>query len=68
MKHKTELRKGLRSVWVEGSAPVGTEITVAGKPAGTLFTQSNGQGIAYLRLDRAKGEMQADQATVTLGT
>ncbi|WP_170428792.1 CAF17-like 4Fe-4S cluster assembly/insertion protein YgfZ [Ruegeria arenilitoris] len=68
MKHKTELRKGLRSVSVEGSAPVGTEILSGGKPAGTLFTQSNGQGIAYLRLDRATGDMQADGATVALTT
>ncbi|WP_170325553.1 CAF17-like 4Fe-4S cluster assembly/insertion protein YgfZ [Ruegeria arenilitoris] len=68
MKHKTELRKGLRSVSVDGSAPVGTEILSGGKAAGTLFTQSNGQGIAYLRLDRATGDMQADGATVTLTT
>ncbi len=66
MKHKTELRKGLRSVRVEGSAPVGTEITSGGKPAGTLYTQSNGQGIAYLRLDRANEGMQADKAIISL--
>ncbi|CUK06694.1 putative global regulator [Ruegeria denitrificans] len=66
MKHKTELRKGLRSVQVDGTAPVGTEITSGGKPAGTLFTQSNGRGIAYLRLDRAGNDMQAAEATVTL--
>ncbi|MBY6057324.1 folate-binding protein [Leisingera daeponensis] len=65
MKHKTELRKGLRTVAVEGAAPVGTEITADGKPVGTLFTQSGGRGIAYLRLDRAKGEMQAGDARVT---
>ncbi|UWQ63677.1 folate-binding protein [Leisingera caerulea] len=65
MKHKTELRKGFRTVEVEGSAPVGTEITAGGKPAGTLFTQSGGKGIAYLRFDRAKGEMQAGDARVT---
>lgn len=68
MKHKTELRKGLRSVQVAGAAPVGTEIIAGGKAAGTLFTQSNGLGIAYLRLDRAKGDMQAADATVTLQT
>lgn len=66
MKHKTELRKGLRRVAVKGTAPVGTEITAGGKPAGTLFTQSGGHGIAYLRLDRAKGQMQAGDAVVTL--
>ncbi|KIC28765.1 CAF17-like 4Fe-4S cluster assembly/insertion protein YgfZ [Leisingera sp. ANG-M6] len=65
MKHKTELRKGLRTVEVEGAAPVGTEITAGGKPVGTLFTQSGGKGIAYLRFDRAKGEMQAGDARVT---
>ncbi|MRU14538.1 folate-binding protein YgfZ [Roseovarius sp. A21] len=64
MKHKTELRKGLVTVEVEGSAPVGTDILADGKPAGTLFTQSDGRGIAYLRFDRAKGPMQAGEATV----
>lgn len=64
MKHKTELRKGLATVQVDGTAPVGTEITADGKPAGTLFTQSGGQAIAYLRFDRAKGPMQAGTATV----
>ena len=64
MRHKTELRKGLRRVAVEGAAPPGTPITVDGKPAGTLFTQSGGHGIAYLRLDRAQGEMRAGPARV----
>ena len=40
MKHKTELRKGLSSVALDGSAPVGTPITADGKDVGTLFTQS----------------------------
>jgi tRNA-modifying protein YgfZ len=66
MKHKTELRKGLVRVAVSGHAPVGTEITVDGKAAGTLYTQSGGYGIAYLRLDRAIGPMQAGPAEVTL--
>lgn len=65
MKHKTELRKGLASVSVEGDAPVGTPLTVAGKAAGTLFTQAAGAGIAYLRFDRAKEPMQAETATVS---
>lgn len=64
MRHKTELRKGLARVQVDGSAPVGTPITTDDKPAGTLFTQANGGGIAYLRFDRAKGEMQAGDATL----
>jgi len=66
MKHKTELRKGLATVRVEGEAPVGTEISADGKPAGTLYTQSGDKGIAYLRFDRAKGAMQAGDATLHL--
>ena len=65
MKHKTELNKGLVPVMVEGEAPVGAEITADGKPAGTLYTQAGGRGIAYLRFNRAKGAMQAGEATVT---
>ena len=66
MKHKTTLRKGLLTVNIKGHAPVGTPITVNGKPVGTIFTQSGGHAIAYLRFDRAKGEMLAGQATVTV--
>ena len=56
MKHKTELRKGLQVVSIEGEAPVGTEITADGKSVGTLFSEKNGRAIAYLRYDRAKGK------------
>jgi len=66
MKHKTELRKGLARVAIEGAAPVGTEILAEGKPAGTLFTQSGGQAIAYLRFDRAEAALTAGTATVRL--
>ncbi len=66
MKHKTELRKGLVTVAVDGHANVGTQILSGGKPVGTLFTQSGGKAIAYLRFDRAKGDMAAGDATVRL--
>ncbi len=66
MKHKTDLRKGLVTVAITGTAPVGTEITAEGRTVGTLFTQSGGQAIAHLRLDRATGSMQAGAAQVTL--
>jgi hypothetical protein len=52
MKHKTDLRKGLVRLGIEGTAPIGTEITSAGKPAGVLFTQAGGRALAHLRLDR----------------
>ncbi len=65
MKHKTELKKGLAQVAINGKAPVGTQITTKdGKPAGTLYTQSNGKALAYLRFDRATAEMMAENATV----
>ncbi len=66
MKHKTELRKGLRRVAIDGAADVGTEITADGKAAGTLYTQSGQQALAYLRLDRATGEMRAGEASLWL--
>jgi len=68
MKHKTELRKGLVRVAIAGDAPPsGTEITVDGKPAGTLFTSAGGAGLAHLRLDRARaGEMRAGAASLSL--
>ena len=64
MKHKTELRKGLAVVRVEGCAAPGTDIRVDGKSVGILYTQSEGFGIAYLRFDRATGDMKAGDATV----
>lgn len=66
MKHKTELRKGLCVVSIEGSAPVGTEILSDGKAVGVLYTQSGDKAIAYLRFGRASGDMQAGDAVVRL--
>ncbi len=67
MKHKTELRKGLMTVTIDGTAPVGTEILTAdGKTAGTLFTQSGGQAIAYMRFDRANGPLSAENASISV--
>ena len=65
MKHKTDLKKGLAVVQIDGMAPVGTQINAAGKPAGMLFTQSGDQAIAYLRFDRAGADMQAGDASVS---
>ena len=63
MKHKTALKKGLITVTIEGAAPPGTPITQSDKPAGTLFTQSGGRAIAYLRFDRGDG-LRAGDATI----
>jgi folate-binding protein YgfZ len=66
MKHKTELRKGLTIVEMDGPAPVGTEIAADGKQAGQVFTQSGGLAIAYLRFDRTGGVLKAGDATLRL--
>jgi folate-binding protein YgfZ len=65
MKHKTELRKGLAKVQVAGDAHTGAAITAQGKPAGTLHTRAGDAALAYLRFDRAQGEMTAQDATLT---
>jgi folate-binding protein YgfZ len=66
MRHKTELKKGLVRVSIEGGAPVGTPIMAGDRLAGTLFTQSGGFAMAHLRLDWAQGAMQAGDARLTL--
>lgn len=65
MKHKTELKKGLRRVHVKGDAQTGDVITSLGKPAGTLYTISGDHGIAYLRFDRST-DMETQKASLTL--
>ncbi len=65
MKHKTEFKKGLARVSVEGEAEAGTQITADGKPAGVLHTRAGDEAIAYLRFDRAGGEMVAGDARIT---
>jgi folate-binding protein YgfZ len=67
MKHKTELRKGLAQVGVDGpTPPPGAEIRAGDRPAGALYTTAGGLGLAYLRFDRAAGEMRAGAARITL--
>jgi folate-binding protein YgfZ len=63
MKHKTELRKGLARLRLEGDAPPpGTAILADGKPAGTLHSSAGGFALAHLRFDRATGPLAAGEA------
>jgi folate-binding protein YgfZ len=66
MRHKTELRKGLVRVAVQGEAPPpGTQVLDAeGRPAGQLFTVAGGEGLAHLRFDRAEGALTAGEAAL----
>ena len=65
MKHKTDLRKGLIRVAIEGAAPVGTAILSGDRLAGALFTQSGGFALAYLRFDRTQ-DLTAGPARLTI--
>lgn len=65
MHHKTELRKGLVRVRVDGPAGPGTPITTDdGKPAGTLYTRAGDLALAWLRHDRAEGALRAGDAVL----
>ena len=55
MKHKTKLRKGYVLVSVSGTTSSGEQIlTSENKPAGTLYSNKKGIGLALLRFDRLK--------------
>mgnify|MGYP001035426091 CR=1 FL=1 len=69
MKHKTELRKGLARLRLDGAAPPGTPLTLPdGREAGRLGTVAEtAQGpeaLAFLRFDRAGAGLQAGSARV----
>ncbi|MCW1917836.1 folate-binding protein [Rhodobacter sp. KR11] len=68
MKHKTELKKGLVRVALEAPVPVGTLLMAGGKEAGSVYTQSGGRGLAWVRFDRALGDMEADGVRVRQDT
>lgn len=65
MKHKTELRKGLVRVRLDGPAAPGTPILQGEKPAGRLGTVSGDRALAWLRHDRTEG-LSAGTASVTV--
>ena len=62
MKHKTELRKGLAQVSLTEATKPGTPITAGGKPVGEVLSVAEDKALAYLRYDRAKGDMEAGEA------
>lgn len=67
MKHKTELRKGLVRVELDGRASTGDTITNAGdKDVGRLLSVHGDRALAYLRFDRVDEAMRAGDARVHL--
>tara|TARA_R110002051_G_scaffold159688_3_gene231200 strand:- start:4446 stop:5177 length:732 start_codon:yes stop_codon:yes gene_type:complete len=65
MKHKTELKKGLKRVTIDGLAQTGDVITSNDRPAGTLHTVHGNHGMAYLRFDRTQ-DMKTQKASLHL--
>ncbi len=65
MKHKTELRKGLALVHIEGNADAGTPILNGDREVGTLHSVAGNQALAYLRFDRAGEDMTAGDAKIS---
>ena len=67
MKHKTELKKGLALIALDGVAQPGTVLTDAnGKEAGQVHSVCEDRALAYLRFDRATGPLQAGGARAQL--
>lgn len=68
MHHKTNLRKGLVQVRIDGQTPgQGTPITLPdGREAGVLFGSAGDLALAYLRLDRQDAVLSAGSAGVTV--
>lgn len=66
MQHKTELKRGLVQVALDGAAEPGTPVlTAEGREAGRLGTVAGDRALALLRLDRAQGALSAGAARVT---
>jgi folate-binding protein YgfZ len=65
MHHKTELKKGLVRVALDGPAAPGAPITTAdGREAGRLGTVAGNRALALVRFDRADGVLQAQEAAL----
>jgi len=63
MRHKTELKKGLMRVRLDGDAAPGTPILQGDRPAGMLHSVAGNRAMAWLRFDRTEG-LTAGTATV----
>ncbi|SET49661.1 CAF17-like 4Fe-4S cluster assembly/insertion protein YgfZ [Oceanicella actignis] len=67
MKHKTQLRKGLARVALEGAAAPGAELTTEdGRAAGRLGSVAGKVALAHLRFDRAEDPLRAGAARARL--
>jgi folate-binding protein YgfZ len=65
MKHKTELRKGLVRLVADADIPENADVVSNGKVIGRTHTSAGKRALAYLRYDRADGDIRVNDIPVT---
>ena len=65
MKHKTELRKGLARLVADADIPENADVISNGKVIGRTHTSAGKRALAYLRYDRADGDISVNDSPVT---
>ena len=65
MKHKTELRKGLVRLVADADIPENADVVSDGKVIGRTHTSAGKRALAYLRYDRADGDISVNDIPVT---
>ena len=65
MKHKTELRKGLVRLVADADIPENADVMSNGKVIGRTHTSVGKRALAYLRYDRADGDISVNDIPVT---
>jgi folate-binding protein YgfZ len=65
MKHKTELRKGLVRLIADADIPENADVISNGKVIGRTHTSAGKRALAYLRYDRADGDISVNDIPVT---
>lgn len=64
MKHKTELRKGLVRLVGDADIPENADVISNGKVIGRTHTSAGKRALAYLRYDRADGDISVNDIAV----
>ena len=65
MKHKTELRKGLVRLVADADIPENADVVSNGKVIGRTHTSAGNRALAYVRYDRADGDISVNDIPVT---
>jgi folate-binding protein YgfZ len=66
-KHRAQLHKQIYALRLDGDIPFGAELTLGGKPAGTMLSGNGRHGIGMLRSEHADAAMDAASPLVWEG-